>query len=174
MPPAEIRYWNPGAEALFGWPALAMIGRDLTRLGPAAGDEERALSQLLQEGVWQGPVQRRAQSGEIIVADVRRYLRYDTSGKPREVIEFARPASQSQPSPVTGSATLDGWMAASWEIDITPAQPILARIAELRDPADEARREELYHALVKAARIVEVNERAGPPRRRQSRAVAKR
>lgn len=156
----RIQYWNPGAEALFGWPALATVGRDVTQLALASDDEKRALSQLLQEGVWQGRIQRRSPSGATIAADVRRHLRYDASGRPREVLEFARPASQSQPSPVAGSATLDGWMASSWEIDITPARPVLARIADRRDAADKDEREELYQALIEAARVVEVNERA--------------
>lgn len=155
----RIQYWNPAAEALFGWPALAMTGTSVAQLALAPDDEERALAQLLQEGVWQGRIQRRSRDGETIAADVRRHLRFDAAGQPRNVIEFALPASQANARPVGGVSTLDGFMAASWEIDITPAQPILARIAEQPGGADESDRDALYHALLMAARIVEVNER---------------
>src|SRR3546814_8396937 len=58
-PAGIIRYWNPAAERLFGWPALAVCGTDGAQLSPAPGDEANAWSQLLQEGAWEGRVRRR-------------------------------------------------------------------------------------------------------------------
>src|SRR3546814_14650691 len=48
-PTGQIHYWNPAAESLFGWPAIAVVGRSISDLSLAA-DEDPAWSQLLQEG----------------------------------------------------------------------------------------------------------------------------
>ena len=40
-PQGVVGYWNPAAERLFGWPALAVRGADVTHLSPAPDDEAR-------------------------------------------------------------------------------------------------------------------------------------
>src|SRR3546814_15727337 len=40
-PAGIIRDWNPAAERLFGWPALAVCGTDGAQLSPAPGDEAK-------------------------------------------------------------------------------------------------------------------------------------
>ena len=41
-PQGVVGYWNPAAEQLFGWPALAVRGTDLTRLSPVPDEEATA------------------------------------------------------------------------------------------------------------------------------------
>lgn len=155
----KVQFWNPGAELLFGWSAFTMKGSDVGGLASKADDEARAWSQLLQEGVWEGRIHRHRPDGAIAVAEGRRHVRYDASGEPRDIIEFAWPISGQGTPPVGGVAMLDGMMAASWKIDVTPALPILEHIARLGDASEDEDQEETYLALVRAARIVEVNER---------------
>ena len=49
-PAGVVRYWNPAAEILYGWPAMAIVGLQLRELAADAAlhDEEWAL--LLREG----------------------------------------------------------------------------------------------------------------------------
>src|SRR3546814_12174044 len=69
-PTGQIHYWNPAAESLFGWPAIAVVGRSISDLSLAA-DEDPAWRQLLQEGSWQGTIRRRNPRGENVEASVR-------------------------------------------------------------------------------------------------------
>src|SRR3546814_3965881 len=69
-PTGQIHYWNPAAESLFGWPAIAVVGRSISDLSLAA-DEDPAWRQLLQEGSWQGTIRRRNPRGENVEASVQ-------------------------------------------------------------------------------------------------------
>lgn len=155
----RVRYWNPAAERLFGWPALTVRGTSLVELSPSPDDERRGWSQLLQEGSWQGRISRYARDGTVVFAEVRRYQRYDVAGEHRDTVEFARPAGDAEESQADDEPVPDRMMAASWEIDISPASEIIAHIASRADLIDEDELGELYSRLVEIARIVEVNER---------------
>ena len=41
---AKVRYWNPAAERLFGWPALALRGREIGGLSSSPADEAHVWS----------------------------------------------------------------------------------------------------------------------------------
>ncbi|HWW27927.1 MAG TPA: PAS domain-containing protein, partial [Caulobacter sp.] len=71
-PVGVVRYWNPAAEILYGWPAMAMVGLHLRELAADAPlhDEEWAL--LLREGAWEGGVRRSGAVGPAVAAHVRR------------------------------------------------------------------------------------------------------
>jgi PAS domain S-box-containing protein len=159
-PHGKIRYWNPAAERLFGWPALTVQGTGLTELSSSPADEKRAWSRLLQEGWWQGRVGRRARHGGIVFADVRRHLRYDAAGEHRDTVEFARPVATADIPQAGGDPISDRMMAASWVIDVSPASEIVARIAARAGVADQPELDDLHCRLVEASRIVEVNERS--------------
>ena len=155
----KVRYWNPAAERLFGWPALAVQGIDLAELSPTPADERRAWSQLSQEGSWQGRISRYAREGGIVYAEVRRHQRYDAAGEDCGTVEFARPAVNAGVTQAEVGPVPDRTMAAAWEIDISPASEIIARIAASAGHVDEDELDRLYLSLVEAARIIAVNER---------------
>lgn len=155
----KVRYWNPAAERLFGWPALAVQGIDLAELSPTPADERRAWSQLSQEGSWQGRISRYAREGGIVYAEVRRHQRYDAAGEDCGTVEFARPAVNAGVTQAEVGPVPDRMMAAAWEIDISPASEIIARIAAGAGHVDEDELDKLYLSLVEAARIIAVNER---------------
>ncbi|MGV1684427.1 ATP-binding protein [Sphingopyxis sp. NJF-3] len=158
-PQGVVGYWNPAAEQLFGWPALAVRGTDVTRLSPVPDEEAHAWSQLLQEGAWEGRIQRLTRDGDVRIAEARRHLRYDAAGAVRDVVEYARAAHDARDTTISDGPVSDRLMAASWEIDVTPAADILGRIAEQARDMRKDERDDLYRRLVETARIVDVNER---------------
>src|SRR3546814_4213076 len=93
----RVRYWNPAAEILFGWPPLAMVGRTLAHLSPPA-DAGGGWRQLLQEGRWQGIVQRRSPAGAYVGAAVRQHVRYHDDGTPRDIVEYGQGRSEEHTS----------------------------------------------------------------------------
>lgn len=123
-----IRYWNPASEALYGWPAMAAIGRHIGALFASSERDAEHWTSLLREGAWRGPVQRTTAAGSHITTFVRQTVRYDTDGSPRDIVEFgsgtdimvARPGVVNPPHPQSVSA-------ACWELDITAARELLAK-----------------------------------------------
>lgn len=155
-----VHYWNPASEALYGWPSLTMIGRGIGHLSTRSENEREHWRMLLQEGTWQGVVSRRTPSGIHIAVDIRQYVRFGNDGKPRDVIEYGRQSLSDGAVPGSDWHIPDRLMAASWEIDVSASGTLIETIARLRGEADaEAQLDARYNELVRAARIVNVNER---------------
>lgn len=157
-----VHYWNPASEALYGWPALTMIGRGIGHLSTHSENEREHWRMLLQEGTWQGVISRRTPSGIHIAVDIRQYVRFAQDGTPRDVIEYGRQSLNDGAVAGADWHIPDRLMAASWEIDVSAAVPLIAAIARQRKEAGadgEAQLKARYIELVKVARIVNVNER---------------
>jgi len=144
-----IDYCNPAAEAMFGWPHLTMLGRNIRYYSLANDRIDEEWDLLLQEGKWQGVVLRRCKSGDPIAVDVQRHVRFDDE-KPCAVIEYARPVSNR--SLGIDAHSTDHFTAASWRIDITAAWDLIDAAHPASDPA-------LYRQIVDLARILDVNDR---------------
>jgi len=155
----RVRGWNPAAERIFGWPALAVRGTRIPDLSPSPADEKRAWAHLLQEGSWHGRISRYTRDGGIVRADVRRHLRYDGTGMRRDVIEFACSIGDNGDAHYEAGPVPDRMTAASWEIDVSPAAEIIAQIGARAGSASKEDLRDLYSRLVELALIVEVNER---------------
>ncbi|MBA3940299.1 MAG: PAS domain-containing sensor histidine kinase [Sphingopyxis sp.] len=157
-----IQYWNPASEALYGWPALAMVGRGIGHLSSRTADEDEHWRLLVQEGVWQGLVSRRTPSGAMVAADVRQYVRFNNDGTPRDVVEYGQRSSSDAAGDGADWHIPDRKMAASWEIDIGGALQKIGEIAAFRRTgaaADRALLNTLGLELVQATRIIDVNDR---------------
>jgi two-component system sensor kinase FixL len=159
-----IKYWNAASEALYGWPAMAMIGRNLATLrSPGQFDIEHA-SALLREGRWEGVVHRRNLAGAEVTAAVRQIVRRDAAGTLLDIVEFGRNAGgMSEAATQRMDAELQGYLAACWELDTSAARSVLDTIGELRnrgviDNLDE--HPEWVEKLLTATRISAVNNRA--------------
>lgn len=80
----RIKYWNRGAERLYGWTAAEAIGRigpDLLQAqGPGPSDDVIA-SALAQTGVWQGEAIHPTRDGRRVVVDARIVMERDESGE---------------------------------------------------------------------------------------------
>ncbi len=159
-----IQYWNPASEALYGWPALTMIGRGIGHLAEqSTTDQDEHWRILIQEGAWQGLVSRRTPSGDRITVEIRQYVRFGSDGSARDVVEYGRRAGGDAGLTSGDWHIPDRMMAASWEIDIAAAQPWIAAITDYQRGGaggDPAQLTTLGLQLVQAARVVNVNERA--------------
>jgi PAS domain S-box-containing protein len=85
-----IRFWNRGAEQMYGFPATAVIGRNLHHLLAAEFPEPvRDIEQvLLSTGVWEGEAIHRHACGRTLVTLSRHALRRAADGADPEVIEM--------------------------------------------------------------------------------------
>ena len=82
-----IRYWNQGAERLYGWTRAEAMGRKITELGnvdPAAFESAHAA--LLQQGHWAGELKKTNKAGRQMVIFCRLTLLRDEHGRPEEVL----------------------------------------------------------------------------------------
>ena len=85
----RIKYWNHGAESLYGWTAAEAIGHIgpelLQAQGPGPSDEVIA-SALAQAGVWQGEAIHPTRDGKRIFVEARILLERNESGEPVGVL----------------------------------------------------------------------------------------
>ncbi|WP_194481001.1 ATP-binding protein [Bradyrhizobium sp. CCBAU 53338] len=159
-----IRYWNAASEALYGWPAMAMVGQSVQTIGSLTHSGTDHFSALLREGRWEGVVHRRGLTGAAVVAAVRQIVRRDTTGALLDIVEFGRNAgSLTETGYLRMDAELQSSLAASWELDTTPAHPLLDAIAEHRRGGarvDLNQHPDWVDRLLTATRITAVNDRA--------------
>ena len=159
-----IQYWNAASEALYGWPAMAMIGQTFGALwAPGQHDAEHTRT-LLREGRWEGVVRRRNLTGTEVAAAVRQIVRRDATGTLLDIVEFGRNiGTMSEAATMRMDAELQGHLAACWELDTSPARSLLDTIVELRNrgiTVDFDRHPEWVEELLIATRISAVNDRA--------------
>ena len=82
-----IRYWNLGAQRMFGFSAAQTIGRTFGALmGPGATLPEAAAAQLLQDGEWIGELECRHADGTILTVERRCTVMRDDEGEPLSVL----------------------------------------------------------------------------------------
>ena len=158
-----VQYWNPASEALYGWPALAMVGRGIDQLSEQDAHEGEHWKMLVQEGAWQGLVSRRTASGKRVAVDVRQYVRFHGDGRAHDVLEYGRRAGAGIGPGNNEWQIPDRLMAASWEVDIGETGPWVAAINEYRRTGrdgDPAHLTTLCLQLLQATRVVNVNKRA--------------
>lgn len=159
-----IRYWNAASEVLYGWPAMAMIGRNVEDLRAADPHDAEHTRTLLREGRWEGVLRRRHPTGTEVAAAVRKIIRRDATGALLDIVEFGRGAgTSSDEATLRMDAELQGHLAACWELDTSPARPLLDTIAALRTrgvAVDFDQHPEWVEQLLSATRISAVNDRA--------------
>ncbi len=154
----RVLYWNPAAEILFGWPSQAMVGKTLAHLSPTA-DAGGGWRQLLQEGRWQGIVQRRNPGGIYVGAVVRQHVRYHADGTPHKIIEYGLSVSDGKRPGYPDDQVSDARLAATWVIDVSGARTAIEAVAEQYELLEPAELDTRLRAVVQAARIIDVNDR---------------
>jgi PAS domain S-box-containing protein len=86
-----IRWWNTGAEATYGWPAAAAVGRRTHRLlATRFGDSNETVQaeQLLTEGAWTGELSHLRADGQVLTVLSRQGVQRDRDGHPIAVLEI--------------------------------------------------------------------------------------
>lgn len=159
-----VRYWNAASEVLYGWPSMAMVGRHIAEIGSRSRSGIDQIDTLLREGRWEGMVFRRSLAGAEIVALVRQVVRRDATGAVLDIVEFGRDAEPlTEAAYLRMDAALQSSLAASWELDTSPARPVLDAIAEHRrsgTTVDLEQHPDWVNDLLMATRILAVNDRA--------------
>lgn len=83
----RIRYWNKGAENLYGWKAAEIHGRGTEDLQEIASEDPAAARErLLATGEWAGELQHVAKDGRHATVSSRWTLVRDTEGRPESVL----------------------------------------------------------------------------------------
>jgi PAS domain S-box-containing protein len=88
----EIRFWNHGAEATYGWPRAEALGQPAHNL--LQSQHPRPLAEIeaevIAEGTWNGEVIQRTRRGDSIIVESRWALQCDARGQPAGVLEVSR------------------------------------------------------------------------------------
>jgi two-component system, cell cycle sensor histidine kinase and response regulator CckA len=85
---SRIRFWNKGAERIYGWSAAEALDRDANTLfypAPLLG-AVTAFDTVLQQGEWQGELQKMTKTGQIAIVSSRWTLVRDEAGNPIEIL----------------------------------------------------------------------------------------
>ena len=82
-----VRYWNRGAERLYGWTSAEALGRKITDLGSLElAAFETAHAALLNQGAWTGELPMTTRAGQPLILLCRWTLLRDAQGQPEEVL----------------------------------------------------------------------------------------
>lgn len=84
----NIRFWNQGAERLYGWSAEEIIGRpiiDLLYRGDLAQFQE-AMKTVVERGDWVGELRQFAKDGRALIINARWSLIRDEQGQPKSIL----------------------------------------------------------------------------------------
>jgi PAS domain S-box-containing protein len=84
----KIRFWNKGAERLYGWSAARAIGNQMTALFPKQDKPALAAAEaeLLARGEWTGELRKHLQSGQEVIVSTRWTLLRNERGEPCSVL----------------------------------------------------------------------------------------
>ena len=81
-----IRYWNKGAERLYGWSAEELVGHATLEIILVEPEKlEKPSGTLLETGEWGGRLQQRRRDGSHITVESHWSLVYDEEGNPVSV-----------------------------------------------------------------------------------------
>src|SRR5207247_7581946 len=80
----RIRYWNKGAERLYGWSAAEALGRDASELlHTEHAPLQEAQKQVLAQGEWTGDLIQRTKGAKTVVVESRWTLLRNNAGQPQ-------------------------------------------------------------------------------------------
>jgi PAS domain S-box-containing protein len=86
----RIRYWNQGAERLFGWTAQQAIGRKFAELmGPGSATSVEQSDELVSRGHWITLVRCRTADGRMLDVERRFTVIRDAHGEPSAVLSVS-------------------------------------------------------------------------------------
>lgn len=81
-----FRFWNKGAERIFGWTAAEAIGRRLQDFLNDTDAHEDAMATVLQKGAWSGELTKRTKDKRDVLIEGRWTLVRDEFGDPKSVL----------------------------------------------------------------------------------------
>jgi PAS domain S-box-containing protein len=85
-----VRYWNKGAERLYGYESIEVVGRNVVEylygLDGAEGFD-RAFQLTVQHSTWSGELHQKKRDGTIIITDCRWTLVHNPGGAPAGILQ---------------------------------------------------------------------------------------
>ncbi|MGN7800235.1 PAS domain-containing hybrid sensor histidine kinase/response regulator [Leifsonia sp. 22587] len=151
-----VRYWNGGAETIYGIPASQAVGRSIRDLlydDPAQFDAADAA--LRRDGYWVGELRQNRADGSVLVADCRWQLSRGADGQVTvfavnsDITQHRREQEQRiRTQRLESLGTLAGGIAHDLNNVLTP---ILMSVQLLRQDEDDPRRRDMLDALDAAA-----------------------
>jgi len=91
-----VRYWNTGAERIYGWSASEALGRAAKDLLADPGVGDLAWAETLADGEWRGELRHRTRDGRELLVESRWSLVRDGRGRPRSVLEINTDVTESR------------------------------------------------------------------------------
>jgi PAS domain S-box-containing protein len=84
----QIRFWNQGAESIYGWPATEAVGRKTTQLFYTdVPPEVTIMAQMVREqGAWQGELHKLTKAGKAVIVESRWTLVRDEAGNSQSIL----------------------------------------------------------------------------------------
>ena len=85
----RIRYWNAGAERLFGWSREEVRGRDIAEVlfrESPPGEADKAREMVVYSGEWSGDLHQRSRAGRPMTTEARWTLMKDAEGRPSGIL----------------------------------------------------------------------------------------
>ncbi|RDV43604.1 hybrid sensor histidine kinase/response regulator [Leifsonia sp. ku-ls] len=151
-----IRYWNRGAEAIYGVTAANAVGRSVRELLYDEPEQfDAAMAALLRDGFWVGELRQRRADGSVLIADCRWQLTRSDDGQVSvfavnsDITEHRRQEEQRiRAQRMESLGTLAGGIAHDLNNVLTP---ILMAVQHLRDEEQDPRRRATLDAVESAA-----------------------
>ena len=86
----RVRFWNHGAEEMYGWSKEDAVGRDLHQMLETRSDPPIAeiVAIVRTQGRWEGELTHRSRDGTSVVVASRWALHLDADGRPTAIMEI--------------------------------------------------------------------------------------
>ena len=93
-----IKYWNHGAELLYGWTKAEAIGQNVHNLLQTTGAVplEQIHKDCCRLGHWHGELQQYCREGEQIIVSSRWTVQKNTQGHPQAILEINNDITEKQ------------------------------------------------------------------------------
>jgi len=136
----NIRYWNAGAERLYGWKSEEVMGKNLGK--EVVPVPKEAFSAVLASGEWSGELAKVTKDGREIVVESRWTLVLDENGRPKAVLIIDNDITERKmlESQILRAQKLEnlGTLASGIAHDLNNIlQPIMMSIQILRTKVDD-------------------------------------
>ncbi|HEY9297407.1 MAG TPA: response regulator [Phormidium sp.] len=160
----KIRYWNKGAENVYGWKAEEAIDQNANQLlyEPDSLDKLKNIQETLIEcGTWQGELHQVNKQGKEIIVASRWTLVHDAQGEPKSVLTVNTDITEKKQlenqflrtQRLESLGTLAGGIAHDLNNILTPVLAV-AQLLKLKFPKADEQSQHLFE-------IIETNTKRG-------------
>ncbi len=159
----KVIYWNTGAEALYGHPRKAVIGKPVTLIVPPE-ETERELNRIetvLREGAWSGQYIQRRSDGATFWADTHISMILDERGAAMGMIGIDRDISETKLNEIKYRQIFEASPVSLWEEGFGEVKREIDRLKE-QGVADFRRyfkdHPERLADMIRKVRVIDVNQ----------------